>query len=120
LIVFSGVAYGVSNTHPDLLLSEDNLVVDSVNIKGVKSGVAEQLQDVLSLKAGEKVSITGVKSDLEAIAAWYKNNVSVEKEAWSGLELIVSRVTVTPDIEKLSAGRAMVTYDIKEWFPSEN
>jgi hypothetical protein len=114
------MAYGLSNTQPAVLLSEDNLVVDSVNITGVESGVAEQLHDVLSLKAGEKVSITGVKCDLKAIAAWYKNNVPVEVEAWSGLELIVSRVSVTPGVEKLSAGRAMVTYDIKEWFPSKN
>jgi hypothetical protein len=120
LIAFTGTAHALSNTQLNTLPSGDNLVIDSVNITGVAPVTAEHLQAVLSQKIGEKISIIGVKYDLEAIHHWYEKNVPVDVDAWSGLELIASRVTVIPDVEKLSSGRAMITYDVKEWFPTRN
>ena len=119
LIMSAGMASGLSLTPPDISPYENPPVIDSVNITGVKSLAASRLQDVLSQKSGEKISLKGVQHDLKAIAALYNETASADVEAWSGLELITSRITVTSDIDHSPSGHVTINYRVKEWFPSK-
>jgi hypothetical protein len=120
LIAFTGMAHGLSNTPPSTLPFNDDLIIEDVNITGVAPVTAGKLRNALLQKTGERVSITGVKCDLRAIAKWFRENKTADVEGWSGLELITSRITVTLDIEELSGGQAMLTYKVKDWFPEKN
>jgi outer membrane protein assembly factor BamA len=114
------MAHGLSLSSPDISTYENSPLIESVQIKGVRSLSIEKLEAVLSQKTGEEISLTGVQSDLKAIAALYKKAIAVDVEPWSGLELITSRVTVVPDIEYSTSGHVILTYNVKEWFPSKN
>jgi outer membrane protein assembly factor BamA len=114
------MAHGLSLSSPDISNYENSPVIESVQITGARSLAADRLQEVLSQKTGEKINLTGVQHDLKAIAALYKKAITVDVEPWSGLELITSRVTVVPDIEYSTSGNVILTYNVKEWFPSKN